>query len=72
MLTLAGNKHHSVHLFLHRPRLFHLSTEKVRVRSVGNGHQSGCSCADTIKKTRTKDERHFQKRKKLNKVENII
>ena len=33
--------------FLHGPRLFHLSTEKVRVQSVGNGHQSGYSSADT-------------------------
>ena len=51
MPTLAGNKHHSVHFFLHRPRLFRLSADKVRVRSVGNGHQSGYSRADTIKRT---------------------
>ena len=49
MPTLAGNKHSSVHFFLQGPRLFHLSTEKVRVRSVGNGRQSGYSRADTIK-----------------------
>ena len=49
MPTLAGNKHPSVHSFLHGPRLFHLSTEIVRVRSVGNGHPSGYSPADTIK-----------------------
>ena len=48
MPTLAGNKHSSIHFFPHGPRLFHLSTEKVRVRSVGNGHQSGYSRADTI------------------------
>ena len=48
MRTLAGNKHLSVHFFLHVPRLFHLSTEKVRVQSVENGHQSGYSRADTI------------------------
>ena len=28
MPTLAGNKHLSIHFFLHGPRLFHLSTEK--------------------------------------------
>ena len=48
MPTLAGNKHPSIHFFLHGPRLFHLSTEKVRVRSIGNGHQSGFSRADRI------------------------
>ena len=47
MPTLAGNKHLSVHFFLHGPRFFHLSTKKIRVRSVGNGHQSGYSHADT-------------------------
>ena len=47
MPTLAGNKHPSVHFFLHGPRLFYLSTKKVRVRSVGNGHQSDYSRADT-------------------------
>ena len=41
MLTLAANKHLSVHFFPHGPRLFLLSTEKSTVRSVGNGHQSG-------------------------------
>ena len=49
--TLVENKHPSVHFFLHGPRLFFLSTEKIRVRSVGNGYQSGFSRADTIKKT---------------------
>ena len=48
MPTFAGNKHPSVHFFLHGPRLFHLSTEEVRVRSVGNGHPIGYSRADTI------------------------
>ena len=33
MATLAANKHLSVHFFLHGPRLFHNSTEKVRVQS---------------------------------------
>ena len=51
MPTLAGNKHPSVHFFLHGPRLSHLSTKKVRVRSVGNGHQTGYSRGDTINKT---------------------
>ena len=51
MPTMAGNKPPSVHIFLHGPRLFHLSTEKVRVRSVGNGHESSYSRADTINKT---------------------
>ena len=50
MPTPAGIKHSSVHFFLHGPHLFHLSTEKVRVRSVGKGHQSGYSRADTINK----------------------
>ena len=48
MPTLAGNKHSSIHFLPHGPRPFRLSTEKVRVRSVGNGHQSGYSRADTI------------------------
>ena len=48
MPILAGNKHLSVHFFLHRPRLFHPPMEKVRVESVRNGHQSGYSRTDTI------------------------
>ena len=48
MPTFEGNKHPSVHFFLYGPRLFHLSTEKFRVRSVGNGHQSGYSRVDTV------------------------
>ena len=59
MPTLAGNKHLSIHFFLHGPRLFHLSTEKVRVRSVGSGHPSGYSRADTINKGIIKDQRYF-------------
>ena len=54
MPTLAGNKHPSVHFFLHGPRLFQLSTEEVRVRSFGEGHQSGYSRADTINKNLSK------------------
>ena len=48
MPTLAGNKHVSIHFFPRGPRPLHLSTEKSTVRSVGNGHQSGYSRADTI------------------------
>ena len=44
----AGNKHLSVHIFLYGPRLLHLSTEKVRVQSVRNGHQNGYCRADTL------------------------
>ena len=50
MPTLAGNKHPSDHFFPHGPRFSHLSTGKSTVRSVGNGHQSGYSRADTINK----------------------
>ena len=50
MPTKTGNKHSSVHFSLDGPRLFHLSTEKVRVRSVGKGNQSGYPRADTINK----------------------
>ena len=31
MPNLAGSNHLSAHFFRHRPRFFHLSTEKVRV-----------------------------------------
>ena len=56
MPTLATNKHPSVHFFCHGPRLFHLLTKKTTVRSVGNGHQSGYSRADTINKNINKDQ----------------
>ena len=59
MPTLAGIIKTSVHFFLHGPRIFHLSTEKVRVRSVGSGQQSGYSRVDTINNNINKDERHF-------------
>ena len=59
MPNLAGNKHPSVHFFLHGPRLFHLSTEKVRVRSVRVGHQSGYSRADTINNNMNKRSKKF-------------
>ena len=65
MPTLARNKRPSVHFFLHGPRLFHLSTEKVRVRSVGNGHQSGYSSADTTNININKGERNFYRWKIL-------
>ena len=48
MPIFAGNKHPSLHFFPDGPRLFHLSMEKVRVRSVRNRYQSGYSRADTI------------------------
>ena len=48
MSNFAGNEHPPAHFYLHGPRLVHLSTEKVRIRTVGNGHQSGYSRADTI------------------------
>ena len=59
MLTLAENKHFFVHLFFHGPRLFHLSTEKVRVQFVRNGHQSGYSSADTINNNINKRSNRF-------------
>ena len=57
MPTLAGNEHLAVHVYLHGPRLFHLSTEKVRIQSVINGHQSGCSRANTINKINTRSNK---------------
>ena len=65
MPTLAGNKHPSVHFFLHGPRLFHLSTEKVRVRSVGKGHQSGYSRADTTNRNINKRWKRFPYKEKI-------
>ena len=59
MPTVAGNKHLSVHFFLHGPRLFHLSTEKVRVQSVRNGHRIGYSCADTTNNNINKRSKKF-------------
>ena len=59
MPTLAGNKHLSMHFLLHGPRPFHLSTEKVRVQSVRNGHQSGYSRADTINNNTDKRSNKF-------------
>ena len=57
--TLARNKHYYVQFFFHGPRLFNLSTEKVRVRSVRNGHQSGYSRADTINNDVNKRSKNF-------------
>ena len=55
----------SVHFFLHGPPLFHLSTEKVPVRSVGNGHESGHSRADTINKNMNIRSKMFPYREKI-------
>ena len=52
-------KHLSIHFFLHRPRLFHFSTEKIRAQSVRNGHQSGFSRADTINNNINKTSKKF-------------
>ena len=59
MPTLAGNKHLSVHFFLHGPRLFHLSTDKTRVQSVRYGHQTGYSNADTRNNNISRDQKGF-------------
>ena len=40
MPTPAGNEHLSIRFFFQRLRLFNLSTENVRVKSVRNGNQS--------------------------------
>ena len=65
MPTLAGNKHPFIHFFLHGPRLFHISTDKVRVRSIGNGHQSGYSRADTLNTNINKRSKIFPYREKI-------
>ena len=59
MPTLEENKRLSVHFFPYGPRVFHLSTEKGTVRSVGNGHQSGSSRADTINENINKRSKIF-------------
>ena len=59
MPTFAGNKHLSLHFFLHGPRFFHLSTVKVRDRSVGIEHQSGYSRADTKNNNKNKKLKKF-------------
>ena len=59
MPTLARNKHDSVHIFLHEPRLFYLPTEKVRVQSVKNGHKGGYSRADTMNNNINKRSKKF-------------
>ena len=66
MPTLAGNKHPSVHSFPHGPRLFHLSTEKSTVPSVGNGHQSGYPRADIINNNIKKKSKFFHTGNKHN------
>ena len=69
MPTLARNKLLSIHFFLYGPRLHHLSTEKVRVRSVGNGHQSGYSRAGTINKNINKRSKIFPYREKNSRIQ---
>ena len=71
MPTLAGNKHLPVHFFLHGPRVFHLSTEKVRVPSVRNGHQNSYSLANTINNNKNKRSKKFSiRRNQKNKSKN--
>ena len=48
MPTLAGNKQPFIHLFPHRMRLSHLSTENGRSQSVRDRHQSVYSRADVF------------------------
>ena len=57
--TPAEKKHLCVHFVLHGPRLFHLSTKKLLVQSVRNGHQSGQSRAEAKKLTKTRDQTGF-------------
>ena len=68
MPTLAGNKQLSLHFFRYRPRLFHLSTENIRVWSVGNGYQSAYSRADTINNNINKWSKRFSIRRKFYKT----
>ena len=57
--TLAGNRQISIYFFLHGPRLFQLSTEKVWVQSVRKGHQSGYSRTDTKNIDKNKRSKRF-------------
>ena len=59
MPTLVGHKHFCVHFIIHRQSLFHISTGKVRVRSDGNGHQSGYSRTDTKNNNINKRSKKF-------------
>ena len=59
MPTLARNKHIPVNFFIHGPRLFHLSTEKILVQSVKIGHKSGYSRADAINNNINKVSKKF-------------
>ena len=72
MPTLAGNTHLSVHFPLHGPSLFHLSTEKVRVRSVANGHQKGYSRADIINNNINKRSKKFSMSKLIKYIGKIF
>ena len=64
MPTLAWIKQLSIHFFLYRPLLFHLSTENLRVWSVGNGYHSAYSRADTINNHINKWSKRFFLRRK--------
>ena len=61
MPTLAGNKHLSIHFLPHRLRIFHLSTEKVRAKSVRKGHQRAYSRAHSINTEINKKSKLFPK-----------
>ena len=65
MPTLARNKHPSVHYFPHDRDFSIFRQEKVHVRSVGNGHQSGYSNADIINKDINKRSKTFPYREKI-------
>ena len=71
MPPLAPKKHLSVHFFLHVPRLLHISTEEVRVRSVRNRHESDYSRAGSINNNIKKRSKKFSIRGKYYKhIEN--
>ena len=65
MPTVAEKKHLFIHFFLHRPRVFHLSTEKgtgpIRRKWTSNGY----SRADTINKNINKRSKIFPYREKI-------
>ena len=71
MPTLAGNKHLTVLFFLYRPRLFHFSTEKVCVQSVGNWHQSAYFRGHTINNNINRRSKSFPPEESLNKCSKI-
>ena len=59
MPTLVGKKQLTVHFSPLGLRLFHLSTETVRVQSVRNGYQTGYSRPKTIDKNINKRCKKF-------------